>query len=621
MISSATAEPVEINKAPSNNVPDTHSRISNINRLASPPQGQNIQLSKSQPSIQNKLGSSPNTKLHLNASGGFGRSFGSLEPNLEAIPIDIPDERKVEIIRKHLVTEEDFARSAENGGTSTDPLALYSTSHHKLRGLDATHEVYKWHNSIEIEPMRRTRSRSLYIPRPTDPDISNIREPGGFRRHHLMMKARQEGKELPNIITRNFIDFLAMYGHFAELSPLIPRERGISSTHATASPSKAVFLLLKSFVGTGVMFLPKAFLNGGMLFSTLVLMGIAGISLFAFLLLVQTRFYVPYSFGDIGGVLYGRWMRFAVLFSITISQIGFVCAYMIFVAENLSEVTGYFMNIKNRDISWFIVGQLFIFAPLAMIRRISRLSFTALIADAFIMFGLLYLYYYDIYRLSTKGVGDIITFNPRDFALFIGTAVFTFEGIGLIIPITESMKEPEKFPKVLIGVMIFVTFIFTSIGVLSYAAFGSEVKTVVILNLPSNDPIVRIVQLLYALAILLSVPLQLFPAIRIMEQGIFERSGKDNVLVKWQKNLFRFLTVVVCGIIAWGGASDLDKFVSLIGSFACVPLCFLYPPLFHFKAAAHTISAKLLDVVVFLFGLFSLVYTTYVTLYRWSEKS
>ncbi|KAF0517044.1 transmembrane amino acid transporter protein-domain-containing protein [Gigaspora margarita] len=639
MISPAIAEPVEINKAPSNNVPDTHNRISNINRLASPPQGQNIQLSKSQPNF-NKLGSSPNNKLHLSASGGFGRSFGSLEPNVpnvEAIPIDIPNERKVEIIRKHLVTGEDLARSAENSGSSADPLALYSTSHHKLPGLDATHEVYKWHNNIEIEPMKRTRSRSLYIPRPTDPDTSNIREPGGFRRHHLIMKARQEGKELPNIITRNFIDFLAMYGHFAgedlsddeeeddddepntELTPLIPRERGIS-THATASPSKAVFLLLKSFVGTGVMFLPKAFFNGGMIFSTIVLIGIASISLFAFLLLVETRFYVPYSFGDIGGVLYGRWMRSAVLFSITISQIGFVCAYMIFVAENLSEVAGYFMN-KTMDTSWFIVGQLFVFAPLAMIRRISRLSFTALIADAFIMFGLLYLYYYDIFRLSTKGVGEIILFNPRDFALFIGTAVFTFEGIGLIIPITESMKEPKKFPKVLIGVMIFVTIIFTSIGVLSYAAFGKDVKTVVILNLPSDDPIVRIVQLLYALAILLSVPLQLFPAIRIMEQGIFERSGKDNLLVKWQKNLFRFLTVVACGIIAWGGASDLDKFVSLIGSFACVPLCFLYPPLFHFKAAAHTLSAKCLDVLVFVFGLFSLLYTTYITLYRWSENS
>ncbi|CAG8745467.1 16616_t:CDS:2, partial [Cetraspora pellucida] len=375
MISPATTEPVEIknrDKTPSNNVPDTN-RISNINRLISPPQGQNIQLSKSQPSIQNKPGSSPDTRFHLSASGGYGRSFGSLEPNAEAIPIDIPDERKAEIVRKHLVTEEDFARSAENSGNSTDPLALYSTSHHKLRGLDVTHEVYKWHNNIEIEPMKRSRSRSLYIPRPTDPDMSNIREPGGFRRHHMMMKARQEGKELPNIITRNFIDFLAMYGHFADIQ-----------THATSSPSKAVFLLLKSFVGTGVMFLPKAFYNGGMLFSTIVLIAIAAISLCAFLLLVETRAYVPYSFGDIGGALYGRWMRLAVLFSITISQIGFVCAYMIFVAENLSSVTSYFVDIKDMDIAWFIVVQLFVFAPLAMIRRISRLSFTALIADAFI---------------------------------------------------------------------------------------------------------------------------------------------------------------------------------------------------------------------------------------------
>ncbi|CAG8563523.1 15214_t:CDS:2 [Racocetra persica] len=584
MFSPAITEPVEIknrdNTPSNNNVPDTH-RINNINRLISPPQGQNIQLSKSQPSIQNKPGTSPD--IRLSASGGYGRSFGSLEHNSEAIPIDIPDERKAEIIRKHLVTEEDFARSAENGGSSTDPLALYSTSHHKLPGLDATHEVYKWHNNIEIEPMKRTRSRSLYIPRPTDPDMSNIREPGGFRRHHMMMKARQEGKELPNIITRNFIDFLAMYGHFAgedlsddeedkeddivitEMTPLLQRE---IPTHATASSSKAVFLLLKSFVGTGVMFLPKAFYNGGMLFSTIVLIAIAAISLCTFLLLVETRTYVPYSFGDIGGALYGRWMRLAVLFSITLSQIGFVCAYMIFVAENLSSVTRYFVDIKEMDISWFIMGQLFVFAPLAMIRRISRLSFTALIADAFIMFGLLYLYYYDIYRLSTIGVGEIKSFNSADFAMFIGTAVFTFEGIGLIIPITESMKEPEKFPKVLTGVMIFITIIFTSIGVLSYAAFGKEVQTVVILNLPPNDPLVRIVQLLYALAILLSVPLQLFPAIRIMEQGIFERSGKDNLLVKWQKNLFRFLTVVACGLIAWGGASDLDKFVSLIGSFA-----------------------------------------------------
>lgn len=278
------------------------------------------------------------------------------------------------------------------------------------------------------------------------------------------------------------------------------------------------------------------------------------------------------------------------------------------------EVTGI-----ERDVAWYLMAQLAVFMPLAMIRRISKLSFAALIADAFIMFGLLYLYYYDISLLATKGMGKIEAFNSSDFALFIGTAVFTFEGIGLIIPITESMKEPEKFPKVLTGVMIFITFIFTSIGVLSYAAFGENVETVVILNLPAGDPVVQAVQFLYALAILLSIPLQLFPALRIMEQGLFEKSGKDDRLVKWQKNVFRCLTVIACGLISYGGSRDLDKFVSLIGSLACVPLCFLYPPLFHFKAAAHTLKAKLLDISIFVFGLFSLLYTSYVTLDKWGD--
>lgn len=36
------------------------------------------------------------------------------------------------------------------------------------------------------------------------------------------------------------------------------------------------------------------------------------------------------------------------------------------------------------------------------------------------------------------------------------TAVFSFEGIGLVIPITDAMREPRKFPAVLSGVMLFL---------------------------------------------------------------------------------------------------------------------------------------------------------------------
>ena len=64
-----------------------------------------------------------------------------------------------------------------------------------------------------------------------------------------------------------------------------------------------------------------SFYNGGLFFSTALLTAIAIISLYAFLLLVETRNKVPVSFGDIGGILYGRFMRMAVLTAITFSQV------------------------------------------------------------------------------------------------------------------------------------------------------------------------------------------------------------------------------------------------------------------------------------------------------------
>src|SRR5216117_1554370 len=78
-------------------------------------------------------------------------------------------------------------------------------------------------------------------------------------------------------------------------------------------------------------------------------------------------------------------------------------------------------------------------------------------------------------------------FNRDDFVLFLGTAAFAFEGIGLVIPIQESMIQPEKFKFVLTGVMIILILVFTSIGALSYAAYGSAVKTVIISSLPQDS--------------------------------------------------------------------------------------------------------------------------------------
>lgn len=174
----------------------------------------------------------------------------------------------------------------------------------------------------------------------------------------------------------------------------------------------------------------------------------------------------------------------------------------------------------------------------------------------------------------------------------------------VVIPITESMKEPQKFPGVLRRTLIVITTLFISLGAVSYLAFGEDVQTIILLNLPSKDPVVSSIQTLYSLAICLSIPLQLFPAIRIMENGLFTtRSGKNNAMVKWQKNVFRVLVVFLCAWIAIVGSKDkLDKFVALIGALFCIPLCFVFPPLFHMKALTLSKWRLAADVALILFG-------------------
>ncbi|RYN40916.1 Vacuolar amino acid transporter 3 [Alternaria arborescens] len=547
----------------------------------------------------------------------------------------------------------------------------------QLQGGDITRQIYRWSEQQQAEEQGKLqRSKSFHGSRrrPEDEalDIDSIRQPGGFRRNYLRRAADspspgpgpsgygtvRQPRQPPQVFTSNFLEFLTLYGHFAGesleeddevlgpdeyfssdaldsgaqsededreygessalLTPGKRRKRKAKKT-GTGSPTGAAMLLLKSFVGTGVLFLPRAFLNGGMAFSNLVLLAVAGLSYACFVLLVSTRLVVEHSFGDMGFHLYGNWMRNMINSSLVVSQIGFSSAYIVFVSENLQAFVLAVSNCKTFiDIKYMIMMQMVIFLPLSLYRNINNIQKLALVADLFILMGLVYLYYYDLFTIVDQGgISDIVNFNAKDWTLFIGTAIFTFEGIGLIIPIQTGMKDPKKFPKVLGGVMIIITVIFLSAGALSYAAFGSKTKTVVLLNMPQDNKFVNGVQFIYSLAILLSTPLQIYPAIEITSQQLFSRTGKYNPYVKWKKNFFRFFVVLVCACLAWAGAGDLDKFVSLVGSFACIPLVFIYPPLLHYRAVARTTTARVLDVTLCIIGAVGMVYTTTLTIQSW----
>ncbi|KAF8440342.1 amino acid transporter [Boletus edulis BED1] len=613
-----------------------------------------------------------NAKRPASAAGS-----GSPADNTMVDLDDLPAEDKARVLRRHLRFHGDHRPSrtdlrsqdgSEQDSPDTDEPSVESSTplrvarevsdtfpiRYHAPGADVTHDIYKWHADQRRQSGRPRSSSYAGSVLPPNPAFEHIHEPGGFRRNYVLLQANEQGIA-DRRATNNFIDFLYIYGQFAgedleeedeersedvesadqpalstepavsETQPLLKttRQRSRSrrrpasvSGHGDATVPQAVLMLLKSFVGTGVLFLGKAFANGGLVFSIITITVVALVSLYSFLLLIQAKFVVSGSFGDIGGALYGPWMRYAILFSIAISQIGFVTAYTIFVAENLQAFVSAVTHCAttNFSILFFICIQLVIFLPLALVRNLAKLSTTALVADAFILAGLIYIFGSEISAIHDKGIQPVKLFNSRDFPLFIGTAVFSFEGVGLVIPITDAMREPHKFPRALTGVMIGTLVLFGGAGALAYLAFGSEVKAVVLVNLDPKNKFTQAVQFLYSVAIILSIPLQFFPAARILENGLFVRSGKRNPRVKWLKNFFRFGLVMVCTAISWAGARDLDKFVALIGSFACIPLCFVYPAMLHYKAVAKTPVQKIGDIMLGAFGMAAMIFTTAQTI-------
>ncbi|KAH3681719.1 hypothetical protein WICPIJ_007321 [Wickerhamomyces pijperi] len=556
-----------------------------------------------------------------------------------------------------------MTNSKDDQRISEHTLNLYvNDSSLRSVGGDITHELKTQNQKLMFKPsMTRRKSGTDLISEyeRRGSGASGLNVPGGFRREFIVNKQRklavlnnEELKQVP-FFTKNFMEFLYIYGHFAgedfdedfafesnedsDESALyvVPTERtallngaggaGVSAiptryeAKGTTSTAKAFFIMLKAFIGTGILFLPKAFDNGGLLFSIIALLVFGVYSYYCYYILVSAKAAVGVSsFGEIGLKLYGGGMRKLILTSLVLTQVGFICAYIIFTAEN---ITAFLKNMFSLEIDIFYVYvfQAVLFIPLSFIRSVSKLSFTSFLANILILGGLVIVFTFCALELFNSGVKDSVEFviNKSRFSIFIGTAIFAFEGIGLIIPIQNSMQHPEKFPLVLALVIMTISVLMLLIATTGYLAYGADIQTVILLNLPQSNIFVQLIQCFYSCAILLSIPLQIFPAIGIVEKGIpfLQSSGKRDLKAKWAKNFFRSLFVIMCIMISWYGAANLDKFVSFVGCFACIPLVYMYPPMFHLKTNP---GSKGFDYLLLLLGFICMIYTSYQIIFETS---
>ena len=74
--------------------------------------------------------------------------------------------------------------------------------------------------------------------------------------------------------------------------------------------------------------------------------------------------------------------------------------------------------------------------------------------------------------------------------MFFGTAIYAFEGIGVILPLENQMATPQDLPGwngVLNTSMIIVTCLYFAVGFFGYVQYGEGVLGSVTLNLPVEE--------------------------------------------------------------------------------------------------------------------------------------
>merc|ERR1711920_316130 len=205
-------------------------------------------------------------------------------------------------------------------------------------------------------------------------------------------------------------------------------------------------------------------------------------------------------------------------------------------------------------------------------------------------------------HIIQDGVEPVQPVIPSGVLVCVGIASFANEGIGLVLPVFDSCRRPDRFMFVYSLTMAAIVALLGCMAGGGYLAFGANTQTLVILNFPKG-PLTNSVQLAFSICMFASFPLQLLPAIRIVE-GIFLQPSRPNTWDKHMKSAFRFVFVLIVACVSFFGATSLDHFVSLIGAVCGLPLAFVFPAICHRQLVATKGSwSAHADVALVVFGL------------------
>ncbi|RXG60862.1 Proton-coupled amino acid transporter 4 [Armadillidium vulgare] len=375
--------------------------------------------------------------------------------------------------------------------------------------------------------------------------------------------------------------------------------------------------LIKGNIGTGILAMPDALKNSGLYTGIGLLPIVAVICIHCMHLLVDCSNELKERIGirsldyaDVAEEAFrtgplvlqplATTARRIINSFLIITQMGFCCVYVVFISANIKQV----MDCKYPDtilnIYCYMAILLLPLLALAMIRSLKVLAPFSLLSNFLLILGLSFCFYFLLQDLPSSA--DRKEFSSwAQLPLFLGTSIYAFEGIGVVLPLERNMAKPEDFRGyngVLNTAMIIVTCGYIAVGFFGYLKYGDAVCGSITLNLPAGDK-------------------YLWPNIKYRFQTRKSR--------KVGEYCFRGFLVIITFVLAVA-IPNIGLFISLVGAVASSTLAIIFPPIIQMVTMWHRIEkitiVKCISIIIFgIICFFTGTYSSFFAIVEHFENS